>query len=57
MCKDAMNWTKLLSLWGKTDSRSEADSAVFHPAICHMIDVGVVAEILGVPHRRGDEPH
>ena len=45
MCKDPMNLTRLLSLWGKTDSKAEADSPVFHPAICHMIDIGLVAEI------------
>jgi hypothetical protein len=38
------NSTDLFTFWGKTD-RSTAGTR-YHPAICHMIDVGIVAKTL-----------
>lgn len=34
----------LLELWGKARETATTDSSRYHPAICHMIDVGNVAQ-------------
>ncbi len=39
-----MNGSLLYQLWGKTNEKSESSEWTYHPAICHMIDVGYVAE-------------
>ncbi len=40
----------LFAFWGKTD-RSDKPSNRYHPVICHMIDVGIVAEELAAVTR------
>ncbi len=35
-----------LSLWAKKAKKGDADPAAFHPLICHLLDVGVVAEVM-----------